>query len=223
MEKIAVVILAYADYESLELALAAHVKHLPLTDLEGRRVKIYILQNGRGTYDCERTYEVANRYHNLYPKDIVVVDTIPQGIPYFSLSTLFKSKVFKQYRYIVKLDDVLPLTPTWFLDLCQCWQDSVEQYGNQLAYVTGLVNNNPFGFKQVLNVMDLWNEYLDRYAREHLVGMSQENSYAAYRILPKDRVSTGGGGTIWRYAYISRWLHEKTTLDPKAFIKKRSL
>ena len=51
--KLAIVILAYSDYESLELALATHAKFSTQAG-----IKIYILQNGRGTYDCERTYSV---------------------------------------------------------------------------------------------------------------------------------------------------------------------
>lgn len=220
MNKLAIVIIAYADYESLELSLAAHSKHLPLMDNEGNRVKIYILQNGRGSYDCERTHEVALRYSFLFPKDIFVIDDIPQQKPYSAIATLLNSERFKPYKYILKMDDdVLPLTSTWLKDLCSCWENSYKKYGSQLAYVTGLVNNNPFGFKHVLDCMNLWDEYFNEIAREHCVGVSIDDSYSPYRILPKEKISTGGFGTIWRIAYFSRWLHEKTTLNPEAFIE----
>ena len=68
-KKLAIVILAYADYESLELALATHSKFSV-----NHGVPIFILQNGRGTYDCERTYAVAKRYQQLFPKIIKVID-----------------------------------------------------------------------------------------------------------------------------------------------------
>lgn len=68
----AVVILAFAEYESLELALATHAKYTVESD-----VPVYILQNGRGTYDTERTYSVGKRYENLYPGKIKVVNYIP--------------------------------------------------------------------------------------------------------------------------------------------------
>ena len=115
--KLAIVILAYADYESLELALASHAKYSAESGVD-----IYILQNGRGTYDCERTYEVAKRYHYLYPETIFVVDDIRPDIPFKSLKTLFGSKRFKQYDYIIKLDDdVMVLTEDWINKLCACF------------------------------------------------------------------------------------------------------
>ena len=217
MKKCATVILAYADYESFELALAAHAKFL------SQQQKLFILQNGRDTYDCDRTYEVALRYRDLYPKQIEVIDTIQPGKPYLSLKKLFQSEKFSEFDYIIKLDDdVLPLTHTWFPDLCKCYIDSYEKYGDDLAYVTSLINNNPYGFKKTLEIMGYWQEYQSRYAREHLVGYSAYDSYAPYRLLPKEKISTGGCGTIWRYPYIARFIHQKTTLNADAFISATS-
>ena len=61
-KKIAIVQLCFADFESLEISLAAYVK------LTTPDIHIYLLQNGRGTYDTERTYRVCQRYAKLYPK-----------------------------------------------------------------------------------------------------------------------------------------------------------
>ena len=58
--KTAIIILAYADFESLEIALACHARFLD------KESKIFILQNGRDTYDCERTYQVGKRYEELF-------------------------------------------------------------------------------------------------------------------------------------------------------------
>ena len=126
---LAIVILAYSDYESLELTLAVHAKFLPYLN-EGKRIKIYILQNGRGTYDCERTYKVAKRYEDLFPKDIEVVDWIAGGIPYFSIKKLFQSPNFSDITHVIKLDDdVFPLTVDWVESLWKCYQVSEEKYG----------------------------------------------------------------------------------------------
>ena len=153
--KLAIVILAYSDYESLELALATHAKFSTQAG-----IKIYILQNGRGTYDCERTYSVAKRYHNLFPDIIYVIDTITPGIPFNSLRTLFNSEKFLDYDYIIKLDDdVLVLTPDWIDKLCQCYIDGKRKYGDKFAYATSLVNNNHYGFKTIIEKsVDLSNE-----------------------------------------------------------------
>lgn len=218
-KKTAIVILAFADYESLELALASHAKYSI-----GSGVDIYILQNGRGTYDCERTYQVAKRYHNLFPKNIFVVDYIKPGAPFSSLQVLFKSKEFKKYDHIIKLDDdVMVLTPDWVDKLCSSFIRNKNKFGDELAYITSLVNNNPYGFKKIIdNSQKLSEDYYKNIARDHLVGPDCDDSFAAYRILPKDRIYDGANGTIWRYPYIARWLHKNTTLQPEEYLKLSS-
>ncbi len=215
-QKLAIVILAYADYESLELALATHAKFST-----NAGVPIYVLQNGRGTYDCERTYAVACRYHYLFPDIIHVIDDINPGIPYHSLKMLFDSKRFAEYDYIIKLDDdVLVLTEDWVDKLCECYVTEKECCGKELAYVTSLVNNNPYGFKKIIENSDtLSKEYFLKIARKHLVGSSPYDAYAPYRILPKTEIASGSNGTVWRYPYIARWLHKKTTLVPQEYVE----
>lgn len=217
---LATVILAYNDYESLELSLAVHSKFFPNL-VDGKRIKIYILQNGRGSYDCERTFQVAKRYERLFPEDIEVIDWIKPRRPYLSLRDLFKSKQFEKYTEILKLDDdVFPLTSDWMQSLSNCYKESKELLGEKLAYVTSLVNNNPWGFKKTLTIMGLEEEYFKMIARPHFVGDSVDNPYSPFRLIPKDQISTGGHGTIWGLPYIARWLHMKTTLQPDMFIKR---
>lgn len=216
-QKLAIVILAYADYMSLELALASHARFSVDSG-----VKIYILQNGRGTYDCERTYEVAKRYHYLFPDTIFVVDDIQPDLPFCALKALFKSNEFKQYSHIIKLDDdVMVLTPDWIDKLCACFLEGKQKYGKQFAYATSLVNNNPYGFKKIIeSSKELANEYFTKIARQHYVGPDTgDDPFAPHRILPANIIQAGSNGTIWRYPHIARWLHEKTTLMPQEYIK----
>lgn len=215
--RLAVVILAYADYESLELALATHAKFSTRSG-----VKIYILQNGRGSYDCERTYNVGKRYQRLFPDIIKVVDNIVPGPPYNSLRTLFASEDFNQYEYIIKLDDdVLVLTPNWVEKLCECYIQGEEQFGEQFGYATTLVNNNPYGFRTIIEKSpELADEYFTKIARRHLVGNGcGDDPFGPNRILPKEKIFAGANGTIWGYPYIARWLHEKTTLQPVEYVR----
>ena len=214
-QKLAIVILAYADYESLELALASHAR---FTVDSG--VKIYILQNGRGTYDCERTYEVAKRYQKLFPNKMFVVDDIAPGAPFNSLKELFGSKRFKQYDHIIKLDDdVMVLTDGWVDKLCACYAEGKAKYGDDFAYATSLVNNNPYGFKKIIeNSKKLANDYFENVAREHYVGSGFDDPFGAHRVLPKEEIYAGANGTIWGYPHIARWLHKNTTLQPEQYI-----
>lgn len=212
--KTAIIILAYADYESLEITLACHAKFLD------KESKIFILQNGRGTYDCERTYEVAKRYETLFPKNIEVVDDIPPQKPYFAIKKLLKSKRMQEYTHICKLDDdVFPLTENWFEHLCNTYDKQEEILGDKLGYVTSLVNNNPWGTKQVMDMMGLYNEYLHKYSRDHYAGFEKNNKYVPLKFVKKGEFNDGGAGTIWKLAYVARWIHKETTLQPDKFIE----
>lgn len=218
-KRLAIVILAYADYESLEIALATHVRFSVNSGVD-----IYVLQNGRGTYDCERTYQVAKRYHYLCPDVIHVIDDIPPGIPFESLLTLFCSSRFEKYDYIIKMDDdVLVLTEDWIDKLCVCYLSSLKKYGNELAYVTSLVNNNPYGFSKIIEKSEnLSKEYYEKIARVHYVGPDADDPWAPNRVLPKTMIYSGSNGTIWRNSNIARWLHKRTTLLPEEYIKLAS-
>ena len=211
----AIVILAYADYESLELALATHAKFTVDSGLP-----IYILQNGRGTYDTERTFAVGRRYQTLFPNTIKVISHIPPQKPYFAIRQLFEDSIFSKYKYVIKLDDdVMVLTPDWVDKLIDCYVQSHESVGDQLAYVTSLVNNNPFGFKKLIELCDdLSQEYFAKLARPHLIGAFPHDSFNPYRIVSKDAVHAGCCGTIWRLPYLARWIHERTTKHPEYYI-----
>lgn len=219
INKIAIVILAYADFESLEISLAMHCKY------NSHNVDIFILQNGRGTYDCERTYRVAKRYETLYPKQIKVVDWIKPQKAYYSIKELLNSKLMNRYEYICKIDDdTFPLTESWLNDLCKCYEDSYSKYKENLAYVTGLVNNNSWGFARLIKIMGIENEYFKEYSRYHYVG--EKNYYSGIgnnlRLLDNTKISDAGCGTIWGNAYIARWIHKKTTLNHLEYIKRTS-
>ena len=218
--KIAGLILSYADFESLEITLAVHAKLIE-ENQELQNFKLFILQNGRGTYDCEQTYQLALRYQNLYPNQIKVIDFIKPGEPYCSIRELLNSQLFSEYDYIIKLDDdVFPLTGDWVNKLAEAYFLAKEKYGDRVAYSTGLVNNNPYGFKKILEIYEKENEFREKYARDHIVGMSPGDLYSPLRILPKGEISSGGGGTVWRYPYLARWVHSLTTLRPDAYIER---
>ena len=220
INKTAIVILTCADFESLEISLAMHAKY------NNHNADIFILQNGRGTYDCERTYRVAKRYENLYPKQIKVVDFISPKVPYLSIKELLNSKIMSKYDYICKVDeDTFPLTNNWLNNLCKCYEESYFKYGDNLGYVTGLVNNNPWGFPRVLKLMNLEEEYFKKYSRVHYVGMDNYNygnNVKKLEIWDNTKICDSGFGTVWRIPYISRLIHGKTTLNRLEYIKNTS-
>lgn len=211
--KVAVVMLAYADFEAMEIALAAYSKFIK----EG--LNFYILQNGRGTYDCERTYKLAKRYEQLFPEIVRVVDWIEPGNPYASIKTLLDSEEFSKYDYICKVDDdVFPLHENWLEKLIECYENSYEKYVNHLGYVTSLVNNNPWGFKETIEIFNLKEEFFAKIARKHFVG-DRCDEIEPYTIVLPNEIYTGWAGTVWANPYISRWLHKNTTFFPEKFLQ----
>lgn len=212
----AIVQLAYADYESLEISLANFCKYFDDT------TKFFILQNGRGTYDTERTYRTAKRYERLYPNNIEVVDDIPPQRPFYALKELFNSKRLEGFDYICKVDDdVFPVRADWFDKLCECYEDEFAHHGDNLAYASGLVNNNPFGFKQlVTRNKQLHDEYYSKYARLHRAGNPVKNEYyQGPHIVQKEEIDDDVCGTVWQLPYLARWIHKKTTLLPDSYIE----
>ena len=213
INKTAIIILSCSDYESLEISLANYAKNLK------ENHKLFILQNGRNTYDSERTYRVALRYQILYPDNITVVDWIKPQNPYNSIKELINSDKLKDFDYICKVDDdVFPLHENWLEKLAECYKKSKEKYDNKLAYVTSLVNNNFWGFNEVLNIFNLKQEFFDSIARDHYVGDDIDPVEKRMKI-SKNEIYTGWSGTVHRNPYISRWLHTKTTLFPEEYLK----
>ena len=194
-KKTAIVLLACSDYESLEISLSLYSKYF------SDESRLFILQNGRKTFDCERSYRVALEFENLYPKNIKVIDyAVPQK-PYFAIREFINSRLLDDYHYICKVDDdSFPITSDWLEKLCECYEYYFDRYGNNLAYVSPLINNNPVGF---MNLLENNSELREKFNGE-VTGDSE--SYE----------------TIQHYSCIARWLHENTTLKPDAYIEMTS-
>ncbi len=214
-KKTAIVILAFENYDSLELALASHARFSVPAG-----VPIFILQNGRGTYDTERTYALGMRYQELYPETIRVIAHIPPQKPYSAFKQLFDDSLFSEYEYIIKLDDdVMVLTPDWIDKMLSDYVQAYEENGDRLAYITSLVNNNPWGFKKTIESNEtLSRDFFANQARTHMIGSPYNDPLYPSRIVSENTIYDGGYGTIWHLPYITRWLHERTSLRPEYFV-----
>ncbi|WP_216333616.1 hypothetical protein [Rhizobium sp. X9] len=209
---IAILMLACRDYEAMEVSLACHL------EFGDPSVRIFVLQNCFGDYDAERTLQVARRYEKLYPGRIEIVDRLGEGSPYANIRNLLASQTFAAYSHVIKVDDdAFPVRAGWVDDLLACWNDAEEHHGIDLGYVTPLLNNNCWGFKQIIDQTELADEYYSCVARTHRIGSGDDMN--PFRILPPDQIYTGSNGTIWSSPHIARWLHEKTTLRPEFYIE----
>lgn len=212
MSRYAVVMLAYAEFECMEIALAAHMKFLP----EG--VPFYIVLNGRDTYDTDRVGRLAERYRRMFPRAVRVIPCVQSTSPYVAIREALESPELRTFEYICKVDDdVFPLTPGWVDQLAATYYEAERRDPNRIGYVTGLVNNNPWGFPHVLRLMGLDEEYFTQVARDHIAG-----SLEGEVIRDRHELVAGAGGSIWRTPLFSRWLHQKTTMMPDAFIRVAS-
>jgi hypothetical protein len=210
--RMAIVILACRDYAALELALASQMAYRP------PGVPFYVLQNCRGGYDAERTLGVARRYERLFPGVVNVVDDIVPGDPYRSIKRLLSKPEFSEIDLVCKVDDdAFPIEHQWLHHMVEAYESAERGNGRKLAYVTPLINNNGWGFPQVMRAMNLEQEYFATQAHPHFVGAGTSGRFPL-RIIPAEQIETGTNGTIWGYPHIARWLHERTTLHPDAFI-----
>ncbi|EGK7562387.1 hypothetical protein IO476_001420 [Campylobacter coli] len=218
MQNIAVIILSCKDYESLEISLANFMENTP------PYIDFFILQNGKGTYNKDKSHKVALRYKNLYPKRIQVIDWILEQDPLNAIKTLLQNKIMEKYTHICKCDDdTFPVTKDWIEKLAHSYLANKEKFGSQLAFTLPLVNNNPWGFKKTVELMNLKKEYDDNIGRIHYAGcegdFSLSKKYFPLKIYQKDEIFENGFGTIWRYPYIARWIHQKTTLNVDHWIE----
>lgn len=211
IDNLAVVMLACRDYKAMEVALDCHMKY------SDPNVSYFILQNCFEDQNAIKTLQVARRYQMLYPRRITVIDALGQRRPYFNIKRLLQSKELAKFDYILKVDDdAFPIAPNWLEELMECWTASEKIHGNRLAYVTPLINNNCWGFKRVMEILNLEEEYFAHVAYEIRVGAGSASN--PYRTLAPTQIETGANGTIWASPRVARWLHEKTTLKPKLFI-----
>lgn len=208
----AIIMLACSDYEAMELSLYCHAAFLP------KNVPFYILQNCRGTYDSERTLIAARRLENIFPEQIRVIDHIAPNNAYKAIQTLLNSDLFKDIDIILKVDDdAFPLTANWFEVLKANFLNEKSKHKN-IAYITPLINNNCWGFKETIDVMGISEEYFRNVAHPHFVGPRGDLNNPA-RVIPSHKIDTGAHGTVWGNPHIARWLHERTTLDPDRYIQ----
>lgn len=212
--KSAILMLACSDYEALEISLACHGAYMP------ENTPFIILQNCRGSYDAERNLQAVRRFQQQYPKNVIIVDHIPPGPPYRAILAILKDPIFRDIDFVCKVDDdAYPVTQGWFKKIEQSYLRALEN-GSNIAYATPLINNNTWGFSEVMEVMKLKDEFYSSIATVHRVGSGASDN--GYVILNKHEISTKANGTIWANPHVARWIHEKTTLVPDAFIRSTS-
>lgn len=208
LDDTAILLLTCNDYEAMEVVVDRLLCTTP------PQVPIYILSNCHGLPGAEVCENMARmtgmaqygRVHWIAPRGRKpayrgILDAIEKDIP---------------ETYIVKFDDdAFPVTDGWLEALA-------ETYGRQdpdrIAYVTGLVNNNPYGFSRLVQLPELAETYGAMMDHRHAAG-AQIPGYDDVRIFEPGDVHPGSHGTVWQFPQLARWIHEETTLQPDRFVQ----
>ncbi|MDP4204776.1 MAG: hypothetical protein Q8859_02140 [Bacteroidota bacterium] len=212
LDKSCIVLLACKDYESTQLTIAHLLALTPAS------VPIYFLPNSmEDTFESMCVKELGTIYSNLYPHRFIYVNWIKPSFPYQSIGDLLFSKQLEKYEYICKIDDdVFPITENWIEKLAESFAKNDD--GN-LAYTTGLINNNPWGFGEIVEAFGLKEEYTSIIPKTTFAGKNIPG-YMNKKEVVAPNIDRGGFGTVWQFPHLAKWIHEKTTLLPQSFIEK---
>ncbi len=212
VQKRAVVVLAAFDYESLQITL----KSLDHTVDAGE--KIVVILNGKRNFASEKIERIARAWASKNTINRFVVRPLSAGSePYFGLTEIIKNyEPLKDVQHICKIDDdIIPLKKGWVDNLSNAYGELSKK--RKIGFVTGLINNNCWGFPQLIDLFDKRAEYETMYNYQTLAGELLE------RKVPPKQIDIGLNGTIVQYPFLAWWIHQWTSLNIAAFIDKTNL
>lgn len=204
----AILLLTCNDFEAMEIVVDRLLRTTP------SQVPIYILSNCPGLPGanvCADMARMASQAHFGRVRHITPNQCKPA---YFGIRDAIAQSIDE--TYIVKFDDdVFPLAEGWLEALAETY---ARQDPDTIAYVTGLVNNNPYGFSRLIQLPELKDRYHEMMGQRHAAG-AQIPQYDDVRIYEAGEVNPGSHGTVWQFPQLARWIHEETTLQPDRYAK----
>lgn len=201
----AVVLLAAYDYEALFLTLTSLSHTVDEDDL------VVIILNGKRGVRSAFVENTARDWAKKKPNGYVVRPLNYGNDPYNSIKeVLEKFTPLAHVDFICKIDDdLIPLKQGWLDELhCEYIRKEKEK---PVGFVTSLINNNTWGFAELLKIFD---------KREEYIKIMNYPSHSGEGMVKAGAISNGVNGTIWQYPYLARWCHEWTTLDIQNYINK---
>jgi len=209
MEKQAIVVLASYDYESLQLTLLA------LEHTVEEEVPIVIILNGANSIAASKVELAARRWAASKPALRSVVRPLSYGQkPLFALQEIIRNlPSLHGVDRICKIDDdVIPLKKGWLSSLARCYDEKIKATNNKLGFITGLLNNNCWGFGELVELADKREEYRQIMNYQSVAGGNRE------KIVQPGEIDQGMCGTVWQYPYLARWIHSWTSVTPENYI-----
>lgn len=212
LQKRALVVLAAFDYESLQLTLKS------LDHTVDAEEKIVVILNGKRNFASEKTERIAREWASKNTATRFVVRPLSAGSePYFGVTEILRNyEPLKDVHHICKIDDdIIPLKKGWLDTLSKAYGELSEK--RKMGFVTSLINNNCWGFPQLIDLFDKRAEYERMYDYATLAGELLE------RKIPAKQIDFGLNGTILQYPYLAWWIHQWTSLNIAEFIDKTNL
>lgn len=202
-----VVILTCNDYESLTINLNA------LNHTVRCETPIVIILNGTSGFAANQVERIARSWAGSGRNRYVVKPLRSGGPPLYSILEVIQE--FEPIRYaqqICKLDeDTIPVRVGWLENLAK---EFAARDGKNMGFVTGLINNNCWGFDKMLDIFGERENFKLIQNYKYSVGQWGE------RIVQRGEVDSNQFGTIWRLPYIARWLHGWSSLNSRNFLHK---
>lgn len=205
----ALIILAAYDYEALQLTL------LSLDHTVDDNETMIVVLNGKRTLTGERVERVARQWAaKNSPKRFVVKPLSAGSPPYIALTEVLRSfEPLKNVDYICKIDDdLIPLKKRWLPNLGSHYAELAKT--RKINFLTSLINNNSWGFKELVPIFNKQHEYAHIMNYPSIAGHYGEKQVAAGEIDP------GIDGTVWQYPYVAWWVHQWTSNNITEFIEK---
>jgi hypothetical protein len=203
----ALIILTCYDFESLQLTLKA-IEHTV-----DEKEKIIIILNGIDTLASAIVERISRSWASENPNNRFVVRPLCSGaMAYFAIKeVLSEYQPLVGIKYICKIDDdIIPLKKHWLNNLASNYLDLSKI--SDVGFVTGLINNNCWGFNELLDIFDKRPEYTSMFNYKTRGRTSSK--------LKPGEVNNGTYGNIWQEPYLAWWIHQWTSLNICSFLTK---
>ena len=202
----AVLVLAAYDFEALQITLRG------LSNTLDQQENVTIVLNGKSNYASEYVERVARSWASVRINSHVVKPLTHGEDAFSAINEVLSSFIpLQNVNFICKIDDdLIPLKKGWVDELEKAYFN-LKLSGNDPFFVTGLINNNAWGFERVVDLFDKRSEYkkINNYISNSGTGLVQPGV-----------IANGYCGTIWQYPYISYWVHQWTSLEIPEFIER---
>lgn len=205
IEKRAIVLLAAYDACSLYLNLKSLDKTLSPDET------VVIILNGKRGVRSAYVESIARDWIENNTCRFVVRPLNYGNDPYNSIKEVICNfEPLKNKDFICKIDDdLIPIKKGWLDDLYSEYIKSEEN--SKVGFVTSLINNNAWGFSELIEIFDKKEEYRK---------IMNYPSASGTGIVNSGEVANGVNGTIWQYPYLAKWCHEWTLLDIENYLDK---